>query len=504
MRISDIINLCRQSLSRQKARTRLTIMGVTIGCCAIVLMMSLGLGSNEQTKVMLSNMGDLTEINIWNYGGGKKNNAITKEVIEKLRAIPNVEMVSPKQEMRVGNLSIAHGSGDRYMVEYPTMVGVAYDMPEKKKYELKSGEYLKSAGTGYGRRPISVLVGERFYYGFKDSKRPEGKNYRSYEDPKRYSEDGYNMDRLSYSTDDEEKKPYEEPFFSNMDAKLYMVMTVYDETSGQETSFRQEIKVVGIMKNNPSKDWMTGDGVFMSTEDMESCMRAVMGKKAFNEAMKNGYNQVSIKADEIKNVKAIEKAIKEMGYEPSSMESIRESINKQTRQQQIMLAGLGGISLFVAAIGIMNTMIMSITERTKEIGIMKALGCYVNDIRKIFLVEAGAIGLIGGIVGIIISLVISFLINVAGILGLVQSSSAGMIGNDASNEMGFFQKLSNIHIDLGSIYAGLTTPGNRTSIIPIWLVIFGLAFSTLIGLISGYQPANKAVKIPALEAIKHE
>lgn len=77
------------------------------------------------------------------------------------------------------------------------------------------------------------------------------------------------------------------------------------------------------------------------------------------------------------------------------MESIRKPMEKEAQQKQMMLGGLGAISLFVAALGITNTMIMSISERTREIGIMKALGCYVTDIRIMFLSEAGAIGLIG-------------------------------------------------------------------------------------------------------------
>lgn len=504
MKILDIIGLCRQNLSRQKARTMLTVMGVTIGCCAIVLMMSLGIGSNEQTKVMLSNLGDLTAIEIWNYGGADRGNAITAKVLDTIRAIPNVDMVSPKQEFRDGNINIVSGSGDRYATSYTQICGVDEKMLEKSEYKLKEGEYLKNTGTGFGRQAVPVLVGERFFYEFRDTKRPEGKNRRNFEDPSKYNNYGYGGVVVSENgSETEEAQPFEEPFFKGLDSKLYLNFEVYEEGKEEPKRFKQELKIVGILKADPSKDYYTMSGVYMSIEDMESIMKATMSKKAYTDAMKRGYERVFVKAKEIKDVKAIEKSIKDMGYEPSSMESIRESINKQTRQQQMMLAGLGGISLFVAAIGIMNTMIMSITERTKEIGIMKALGCYVNDIRKLFLFEAGAIGFIGGVVGVLISMIISFVINIAGVLGLVQSNSSSMMGYDTPAQS-FFDKLANINLDFNAIYTGLTTPGNRTSIVPIWLIIFGLLFSTLIGLISGYHPANKAVKIPALEAIKHE
>ncbi len=143
-----------------------------------------------------------------------------------------------------------------------------------------------------------------------------------------------------------------------------------------------------------------------------------------------------------------------------------------------MLGGIGAISLFVAALGIMNTMIMSISERTREIGIMKALGCFVSDIRAIFLLEAGCIGFIGGAVGVILSLIISTVMNLA-------AYQAPITG-------------------IGDVIAALTAQGTRISVIPLWLIGFAMFFSVVIGVASGYYPANKAVKISSLEAIKRE
>jgi ABC-type antimicrobial peptide transport system permease subunit len=160
------------------------------------------------------------------------------------------------------------------------------------------------------------------------------------------------------------------------------------------------------------------------------------------------------------------------------MESIRKPMEKEAHQKQMMLGGLGAISLFVAALGITNTMIMSISERIKEIGIMKSLGCFVNDIRIIFLTEAGIIGFMGGIVGCVVSLLISLIINMV--------------------SLGAFS-LSNIVL---AVRGGEDV--SRVSVIPLWLLAFSVVFSILIGLCSGYYPANRAVKISALEAIKNE
>ena len=144
---------------------------------------------------------------------------------------------------------------------------------------------------------------------------------------------------------------------------------------------------------------------------------------------------------------------------------------------------VGASAADIAAIGITNTMVMSISERTKEIGIMKALGCYVRDIRAMFLMEAGSIGLLGGILGLIFSFIISVIINLF---------SFGAFGGGGVTWELIKQAL------IGG--EGVV----RTSVIKPELVIFALVFSVLVGLVSGYQPANKAVKISALEAIRNE
>ena len=202
-------------------------------------------------------------------------------------------------------------------------------------------------------------------------------------------------------------------------------------------------------------------------------------------ALFNTYSTILVKASDISLVSEVESSIKGLGYNTYSMESMRESMEESARQVQLMLGGLGAISLFVAAIGITNTMIMSISERTREIGIMKALGCYVRDIRLLFLMEAGAIGLMGGIIGCVISLLLSVIINLFA-MGDMGSMDGGITGE----------------LILQALMGGEDI--SRVSVIPLQLMAFAILFSVFVGLVSGYYPANKAVKIPALEAIKHE
>jgi len=125
----------------------------------------------------------------------------------------------------------------------------------------------------------------------------------------------------------------------------------------------------------------------------------------------------------------------------------------------------------VAALGITNTMIMSIYERTREIGIMKVIGAALKDIKRLFLFEAGMIGFLGGIMGIGISYLLSLLLNAL-------SANAGY-------------------------YMGMGGEV-KISVIPLWLVFAVIGLSTLVGLVSGYYPARRAMKLSALEAIKTE
>ncbi len=130
------------------------------------------------------------------------------------------------------------------------------------------------------------------------------------------------------------------------------------------------------------------------------------------------------------------------------------------------------MSLFVAAIGITNTMMMSIYERTKEIGVMKVLGCDLRNIRSLFLMEAGFIGFIGGIIGLALSYSISVVIN---------------------------------KIASGAEGGGMMLPASSSiSYIPFWLAGLSLVFAVMVGMVAGFFPALRAMKLSPLAAIHNE
>ena len=119
-------------------------------------------------------------------------------------------------------------------------------------------------------------------------------------------------------------------------------------------------------------------------------------------------------------------------------------------------------------------MVMSVFERTKEIGIMKVLGCDIKDIKDMFLYEAGIIGLFGGTIGIIISYIISIIANL-----VAKKVMSGMIDTSMGAKI-------------------------CVSSIPLWLAVLGIAFSVGVGVLAGLSPANKSVKVSALTAIHNE
>ena len=146
----------------------------------------------------------------------------------------------------------------------------------------------------------------------------------------------------------------------------------------------------------------------------------------------------------------------------------RNVLAHQLRSGGRSLGGIGAVSLFVAAIGIANTMMMSIYERTKEIGVMKVIGCSLGNIRQMFLLEAAFIGLGGGVIGNVLSFLMSAAIN-----ALVKGKEMGM------------------------------TTG-QISYIPLWLVLVSLGFAMLVGTAAGYFPARRAMKLSPLAAIRNE
>ena len=452
MRFSDIVKMCLDSLRRRKGRTILTVLGVFIGCTSIIVMVSIGAGMKESQDQMIANMGDVTVIEVYANGDSKLND----DAVENFRAIAGVTAVMPKASLNDYEVQLSAGMNDRYHASWGNVTGIDASALEDMGYELTEGEYPQKG---------EVLVGQYFAYNFYDTIMPEGKNY---------------VDRWVW---DEATQSYSEetpdPFFNPLTTTVTMELRSYED-GVDAPPYRQELTVSGITKEDYGKGWETSEGVMMDVEDL----RELINTLEDTTKTKFDYSEIYVKAESIDAVVDIEQEIKDLGYYTYSMQSIREELAKQARQIELMLGGLGAISLLVAAIGITNTMTMSVSERTKEIGIMKAIGCYVKDIRLLFLMEAGSIGLIGGVLGLIFSFLVSIGINLF---------TLGAFGGGG----GITKELL-----LQAMFGGEGVA--RTSVITPELVVFALVFSLMVGVLSGYHPANKAVKISALRAIQDQ
>lgn len=473
MKISDLVRLSTDNLRRRKGRTALTVIGVVVGTCAIVLMISLGIAINKQNEEMLQSWGDLTQIQIYNYswhgsdGSSGQEQTLNDETIAQLKANDHVVAVTPYYQPNSFNGYIYAGKKDRYMTYAWNLYGMYVDALEPMGFQLKSGRYLTGEET-LGKNKIPVLVGENFGYNFEDTRR-------KHDSPKRYR----------YQGQTDAAGNLLEPFVDVENDKLTLKIMTYGD-NGEEVAATYELVVEGVMVSDYSKHYCTDSGIVMRIEDMkklEAAYRKASGEKG--EATSN-YQEVYVKCDTVDQVEKVEAWIHELGFTDTySMTQVRQSMQESVAQSQMILGGLAAISLFVAALNIMNTMTMAIYERTREIGVMKVLGCGLGTIRAMFLIESGAIGFLGGLIGVAVSLLISaFLNNINTIMA--------WFGNTVD--------LSWITSAMGGGYGG----SGDISIIPPWLVLLALTFATVVGLLSGIAPAGRAVKISALEAIRHE
>lgn len=442
MKISDLLKLSFDNLKRRKGRTFLTVLGVIIGTCSIVMMVSIGVALDKSFDEMLQNMGDLTLIEVYNWSGNSDVDPLTDDVIDGFMDIDGVRISTPLYQPRYFDAQFVSGSNDKYRA-WGNIRGIKKEAIEAYGYELTEGRFPDKSDKAY-----TVIVGEYFAYNFENTRKKPPNNY--------------------VNAIPDENGVYPKPFVNALSDKIKIQGCTWTE-GGRQSVVEQEIKVVGVIKQDESKGYETYSGVIMDIEDIITLEKEYMkasGIKDEKRGKKREYDQAIVKVKDIDRVDKVVERIESYGYNTWSATSYRNEMKKQTQMIQLILGGLGSIAMLVSAISIANTMTMAIYERTKEIGVMKVLGCELKDIKNMFLAEAAGIGLLGGVVGIIICYGLSALLN--------------MVGSSMMGE------------------------GSYLSVIPVWLALFGVGFSTMVGIISGYVPALRAVKITALSAIRHD
>lgn len=444
MRFSDLVRMSASNLWRRKLRTILTVLGVVIGTASIIVMVSIGIGQNKSLMEAIEESGSLTSVQVYNWGMGYGEDELllNDSMLEEFLMIEHVESVSPRL-----NFNVIMKQGP-YVCDYLQLYGV-------------DRQTLEDIPLGEGRLPdkdadsLEFVVGNNVITQFYNEKTQE------------YYWDTGKVPEVDFMN---------QALFTIFDQNAY-----WQSQSGEGDPPKKYLLQASGMVEGTIDTWnQYSYGVYCDIDALKATLKTVFRNKAIpgQPTQKNGkpypefcYEEVYVNVDEMDNVQDVLLAIQDYGFEAYSDAEYVESMQQQSQTTQLVLGGIGAVSLFVAAIGIANTMMMSIYERTKEIGVLKVLGCALGNIRTLFLMEAAFIGFIGGAVGIALSYGISFVINKV-----------------AGNAMGGYYGTTESYI----------------SYIPPWLSLAALGFAVLIGVVSGFLPALRAMKLSPLAAIRNE
>jgi putative ABC transport system permease protein len=436
----DLFSLIFDNLGRRKARVALTAIGVIIGTAAVVVLVSLAIGLQKNATQQLYGIGDLTQIQVYpKYdemgpgssggkaiasGGPQVQTLITDDTIAQLATIPGVVSVVPRDYIQ-GATVLKHNR----METYTGVIGVGAPDLSYLGVDLQAGEYKLNPGTAV----IGAQVPSTFY-------NPQWRPGQVTPTP---------------------------PDLLGQKIKLDLIK--YDQ-EGNEIRKSVPLKIVGVLNESKGE---SDYSVYMPLDDVNTYNQWISGRRINRN--RDGYQQLVVNVDNVDQVLDISDQITQLGYQAYTPQSYVEGINSFFLILQVIFGGVGAIALLVAAIGIANTMAMAILERTREIGLMKAIGATNRDVLTIFLGEAAGIGFLGGLGGVILGWTAGQVINVLA-LSYLAGQSAQQGGPPPST----------------AVYT------------PLWLPIFALIFATLIGLISGLYPALRAATMVPVTSLKYE
>lgn len=462
MKFRDMLRMSSSNLWKRKVRTILTVLGVVVGTASIVVMISLGLGLSRASLAEVEQYGGITTVTVTEQGSsygmfddeaqqlGQATGSghLDDQLIEEIRGIEHVADVYPLLE------TDALAFSGKYQTNVELRGINAEDLP-LLKLKLSQGDLFD---TSQGQ--MCVIYGNTVLNNFYNEKTGEG-----------YWWNGQMAD-IDLMND-------VIMFIFNTE-KYYNFLWGGTDDNGQNQPMPKKylVQTAGVMSGGPDDYNSNSNFVYCDLATLKNVLRkeykntTIPGQpttpagKPYKEIY---YTSIMVNVDKMDYVQQVQKEINQLGYQANSNAEWVESIQGQAKYIQLALGGIGAVSLFVAAIGIANTMMMSIYERTKEIGIMKVLGCDLKNIQAMFLMEAGYIGLIGGLVGVGLSYVLSVVVNI-----VVKNMELGM-----NTQMGL-------------------------SYIPVWLAAMAVIFAIFVGMAAGFFPSLRAMRLSPLAAIRNE
>jgi putative ABC transport system permease protein len=475
MKFSDYIRLAFRNIRRQKLRSALTIFAVVIGATSVTIMLSLVTGAKGFFKsqvessglleqVAVSSKQDITDFN--EAGNGNRCDSCTKltdAIVEKVKAVNHV--IGVARVVEDGSLQ-AISLGTKKLTAERTR---AYDANGIITNNILAGRDITDADKE-GVVTITSDYADKF--GYKGKYQELIGKQVTLETRSFYTGVGADVQppvqcEGACSPSDTQNNPQANQKPSQLTAKIVGIA----DTSSNSTTIRVPL------------EWMRGMQTMQMYEQDQStfvdCSK-VRGpcnppKTTFklvktDQLAVNGYSSLIVKVDNSKNAAGASADIKKLGVGAADASA---SVNQQLTVFNILglvLGGIGGIAMAVAAIGVVNTMIMAILERTREIGVMRAVGAKRRTVRSLFTFEASMLGFWGGVFGVAIGFGLT---RIANVFVNKQLTSQGL---KAHNIIG----------------------------VQLWLIAAVVGISTLIGFLAGLYPASRAAKLDPVEALRYE
>jgi putative ABC transport system permease protein len=472
MKIYDLAELATRNLRESVLRNSLTTLGIAVGVSSLVAMLSLGIGLQQLATRRLKKTGlfdtvvvtsrrDLRSFSREQESSGPapaESPALDEPARQKIAQIPGVVEATP---------DIRFASELRYedKPHLTLIAGLPSSARERDAFDNMQGRFFSSETAPeviLQKSFAEQLVGRRRKLGEDDTNVAElappllGKELTM-----RYAERVTTGGSVRPSFErGESPRGSEQP--GSIPGAAYSVV-----------SRQLTLKIVGISDLDP--DRLRGPvraRVFMPLALAESLHVMEPNVRDTTAAFSSTptYATLSVRVRSPKDVQGIQTAIKKMGFNTFSVVDATRSMRQFFAVLDLFLGIFGSLALAVASIGIVNTLVMAILERRREIGIMKAIGASDIDVKKLFFAEAGSMGVLGGAVGVALGWAIGRVINIG----------------------------TNIYLRRQEL------PPEQIWFVPWWLVLGAITFAIVVSLVSGLYPASRAARLDPVQALRYE